>query len=86
MEGRLKVLEGIRPGVVAISWYFGHWAYGSRDIVVDGQTVRGDPKRARGILPNPVMLEDKVVGGVCLTDPIGGSASFFDTPVKVTKV
>ncbi|MDA2933402.1 hypothetical protein MYX82_03560 [Acidobacteria bacterium AH-259-D05] len=35
-EGKVKILEGIRPGVVAISWHFGHWAYGSRDVVVDG--------------------------------------------------
>ena len=24
VEGRLKIIEGIRPGVVAISWHFGH--------------------------------------------------------------
>jgi anaerobic selenocysteine-containing dehydrogenase len=85
IEGKVEVLEGIRPGVVAISWHFGHWAYGSRDVMVDGELIKGDPKRGRGILPNPLMLEDTTVGNVCLTDPIGGSASFFDTPVKVEK-
>jgi anaerobic selenocysteine-containing dehydrogenase len=86
IEGKIKILEGIRPGVVAISWHFGHWAYGSRDVLVDGEPVKGDPTRARGILPNPLMLEDTRVGNVCLTDPIGGSASYFDTPVNVVKV
>ncbi|MDA2935222.1 molybdopterin-dependent oxidoreductase [Acidobacteria bacterium AH-259-D05] len=86
VQGKIRVLEGIRPGVVAVSWHFGHWAYGSRDAVVDGKIVKGDPERARGILPNPLMLEDTRVGQVCLTDPIGGSASFFDTPVNVLKL
>ncbi|GIW95196.1 MAG: molybdopterin oxidoreductase [Pirellulaceae bacterium] len=81
--GRLEVIEGIRPGVVAVSWHCGHWAYGSDDVVVDGQTVRGDPTRSRGILPNPVLREDTSIGNVCLSDPIGGSASFYDTYVRV---
>jgi len=85
-EGKVKVLEGIQPGVVAVSWHFGHWAYGSRDFTVDGTVVEGDRTRGRGIAPNPVMMEDTVIGNVCLTDPIGGSASFFDTMVQVTKV
>lgn len=86
IQGKVKVLEGMRPGVIAISWHFGHWAYGSRDVTVDGRLVKGDPKRARGILPNPLMLEDTTVGNVCLTDPIGGSASYYDTRVKLERV
>ena len=86
VEGKVGILEGMRPGVVAISWHFGHWAYGSRDATVDGMLVAGNPDRATGIAPNPIMLEDTTVGNVCLTDPIGGSSSFYDTPVKVTKV
>ncbi len=81
--GRLEVLEGIRPGVVAISWHCGHWAYGSDDVIVNGKTVKGDPTRARGVLPNPVFREDTSVGNVCLSDPIGGSASYYDTRVKI---
>jgi tetrathionate reductase subunit A len=81
--GRLEILEGLRPGVVAISWHCGHWAYGSDDVVVDGQTVKGDPTRSRGVLPNPVFREDTSIGNVCLSDTIGGSASFYDTQVKV---
>ncbi|GIW78475.1 MAG: molybdopterin oxidoreductase [Gemmatales bacterium] len=84
--GRLEVLEGIRPGVVAISWHCGHWAYGSADVTVDGQLVKGDPKRSRGVLPNPVFREDTSVGNVCLSDPIGGSASYYDTQVRVIAV
>ena len=81
--GRLEVLEGMRPGVVAISWHCGHWAYGSDDVVVDGETVKGDPTRSRGVLPNPIFREDTSIGNVCLTDPIGGSASYYDTRVAI---
>ncbi len=52
VEGAVKVLEGLRPGVVAISWHFGHWASGSRDMSVDGNVVKGNPKRSRGFTPN----------------------------------
>jgi len=86
MVGSVKVMEGIRPGVVAVSWSYGHWAYGSNDIEVDGQTIKGDPSRGRGLVPNPAMRLDPVVGDVCLTDPIGGSASFYDTDVNIQPV
>jgi tetrathionate reductase subunit A len=86
VQGKVKVLEGLRPGVLAVSWHFGHWHYGSRDTIVDGKVIKGDPKRARGFPPNPVMLEDTVVGNVCLTDPIGGSAATYDTNVKIIRV
>jgi anaerobic selenocysteine-containing dehydrogenase len=86
IEGHIKVLEGMRPGVIAVSWHFGHWASGSRDVVIDGNVVKGDPSRSRGLCPNPILLEDTVIGNVCLTDPIGGSASFYDTHVKIIPV
>ncbi len=85
VKGKVRVIEGLRPGTVSVSWSYGHWAYGSNDVVINGETVKGDPRRARGTVPNPVMWLDPVVGDVCLTDPIGGSASFYDTFVKVEK-
>ncbi|MFQ5343205.1 MAG: molybdopterin-dependent oxidoreductase, partial [Anaerolineae bacterium] len=86
VAGRVKVVEGMRPGTVAVSWSYGHWAYGCNDVEVDGQIVRGDRRRANGIVPNPAMRVDPALGDVCLTDPIGGSASFYDTRVRVEKV
>jgi hypothetical protein len=85
VQGKVKLIQGIRPGTVAISWSYGHWAYGSNDVVIDGETVPGDPRRGTGIVPNPAMWLDPVVGDVCLTDPIGGSASFYDTRVRLEK-
>jgi anaerobic selenocysteine-containing dehydrogenase len=83
---QLDVREGILPGVVAVSWHYGHWAYGSQDMIIDGVEVKGDPRRAGGMCPNPVMEVDPVLKDVCLTDPIGGSASFFDSQVKIEAV
>ncbi len=85
VKGRVRVLEGMRPGVIAISWHYGHWAYGANDVEVDGRKVPGDRRRARGVCPNPAMLLDPVLKNVCLTDPIGGSASFYDTRVRIEK-
>jgi anaerobic selenocysteine-containing dehydrogenase len=84
--GRVKVMEGIRPGVAAVSWSYGHWAYGSNDVEINGDTIKGDTIRASGLVPNPAMRLDPVLGDVCLTDPIGGSASFYDTRIRLEKV
>ncbi|RMH18143.1 MAG: twin-arginine translocation signal domain-containing protein [Acidobacteria bacterium] len=86
IAGRVMVREGIRPGVVAVSWHYGHWAYGSNDVQIDGIRVPGDPRRAKGLCPNPVMAVDPILGDVSLTDPIGASSSFFDTPVRVERL
>ncbi len=86
VEGQAKVIEGIRPGVIAVSWHYGHWAYGSSDVVVDGQAIPGDPRRGTGLCTNAVLRVDDATGNSCLSDPIGGSASFYDTRVKVVKL
>lgn len=86
IEGTVKVIEGIRPGVVTFSLGHGHWAYGSADVVVDGETIRGDPRRGKGIHANAAMRTDPLVPDMCLTDPIGASAVFHDTRVKLEKV
>lgn len=86
ISGKVKGLEGIRPGTVAVSWHYGHWAYGAGDVIVNGQRIAGDPRRSAGLCPNAVMRLDQTLGNVCLSDPIGGSASFYDTRVKVLRV
>ena len=84
--GKVKVVEGLRPGTVSFSWHYGHWAYGARDVVIDGNVVPGDERRAGGVCANAVMREDSTLGNACLTDVIGGSASYYDTMVRVEKV
>ena len=72
--------------MVAVSWHYGHWADGSAEVVVNGQRVPGDERRGKGLCPNAVMLLDEAMETTCLTDPIGGSASFYDTPVTLQRV
>ena len=86
MIGKIKAVEGMRPGVVAVSWHFGHWGYGASDAVIDGKVVKGDRRRATGLCPNAAMRIDPALGNMCLTDPIGASSSFYDTRVKLVKV
>ncbi|MBX3055587.1 MAG: molybdopterin-dependent oxidoreductase [Anaerolineae bacterium] len=86
MVGKVKTTQGIRPGVIGFGLGFGHWAYGSRDVQVNGQTIPGDGRRAQGIHANAAMRVDPYLGNTTLVDPVGGSAVFYDTQVKLVKV
>jgi len=86
MEGKVKVVQGMRPGTVAVSWHYGHWAYGAGDVEIDGKRIPGDPRRRGGLCPNAAMQLDPLLKNVCLQDPIGASASFYDTRVRLEKV
>ncbi len=83
MVAKLGVTEGIRPGVVTFSLGHGHWAYGASDVTIDGQVVRGDPRRGAGIHGNAAMMVDPHLKNVCLQDLVGGSAVFYDSPVRL---
>ncbi|MBI3914872.1 MAG: molybdopterin-dependent oxidoreductase, partial [Chloroflexi bacterium] len=83
--GKLKVIQGIRPGVVAFSLGHGHFAYGGVDVTIDGQVVKGDVRRTRGIHANAAMRVDPYLKNTTLVDSVGGSAVFYDTMVKVGK-
>ncbi len=84
--GKIEAREGMRPGVVCVSWHYGHWAYGSNDVTIDGAVVRGERVRAGGLCPNAVMMPDPVLKNSTLEDLIGGSAVFYDSYVKLERV
>jgi anaerobic selenocysteine-containing dehydrogenase len=86
MVGKVRVIQGIRPGVVAYSLGHGHWAYGASDVVIDGKVIKGDPRRARGIHANAAIRVDPHIKNTTLSDLTGGSAVFYDTRVKLVKV
>ena len=86
VQGKVKVIQGIRPGAVAVSWSFGHWAYGAKDMTINGQLVKGEPARAKGLVPNPAMAVDGYLKDVCLTDPIAGDSAFGGSRIKLVKV
>ena len=71
--------------MVAFSLGHGHFAYGASDVVVDGETVKADERRARGVHANAAMRVDPHLGNTCLSDITGGSAVFYDTQVKLVK-
>ncbi|MBF0509031.1 MAG: molybdopterin-dependent oxidoreductase [Deltaproteobacteria bacterium] len=86
MIGRVRVLEGLRPGCVAFSLGHGHWANGARPIEVDGVIIPGDERRATGIHANAAMRVDPVLKNTGLVDVTGGSAVFYQSQVKLVKV
>lgn len=84
--GKVKTTQGMRPGVVAFALGFGHWAYGAHDISIDAVTIKGDPQRLEGFHANAAMRTDPLITNTTLFDPVGGSAVFYDSKVKVVKV
>jgi len=88
-----KVFAGpfVRPGVVAIAHTFGQQQMGGAAQTIDGAPTAHDPTRNAGVAANPLMmtdpfLESKGMTATTLQDPLGGSASFFDSWVKVEKI
>ncbi|MHB9145131.1 MAG: molybdopterin-dependent oxidoreductase [Symbiobacteriia bacterium] len=86
VEGKVKPIAGMRPGAVAASWSYGHWAYGARDVVIDGELIKGEAKRGKGLVPNPAMGVDHYLKDIAMIDPIAGDAVFSGTRVKLVKV
>jgi len=82
----VKLSEGMRPGVVAVAHSYGHWEMSSRRFTIDGRQTSFDASRGAGIQINPILRLDPVLGNVCLQDKIGGSASFYDTRVRIEKL
>jgi len=86
MIGKVKTTQGMRPGVMAFGLGFGHWSYGGVDFTIDGKTIEGDARRVRGFHANAAMRVDPYLKNTTLVDPVGGSAVFYDTQVKIEKV
>ncbi len=84
--GKVRSTETVRPGVVAVAMGFGNWEQSSRPHMINGKVTGFDPRRGRGLNTNRVLRLDPVLKDVCLQDKVGGSSSFFDTRVKITKV
>jgi hypothetical protein len=55
----------------------GHWAYGASDVVIDGDTVEGDRRRAAGFHGNAAMRIDPHLKNTWLADLTGGSAGLL---------
>ncbi len=86
VEGKIETREGMRPGVVCVSWHYGHWAYGSRSVTIDGNVVPGEKARGAGLCPNAVMMPDPTLKNSTLEDLIGGSAVFYDSYINLKHI
>ena len=86
LTSKAKITEGIRPGVIAIANSYGHWAWGARDVVVDGKTVKGDSRRGKGMHPNLVVPFDPQVANVVTTELVAGNIATYDALVTLAKV
>ena len=84
--GKVKVIEGIRPGSITFSLGSGHWLYGAGDVSIDGTIIKGDPRRGTGVHANVTMRMDPVLKNIGLQDVTGGSIVVYDTKVKLIKV
>ncbi|MFZ5587868.1 MAG: molybdopterin-dependent oxidoreductase [Thermodesulfobacteriota bacterium] len=85
MTGKVLVLEGMRPGVVAFSLGHGHWSQGAAPLSIDGLTLSADARRATGVHANAAMRLDPVLKNTGLVDVVGGSAVFYQSRVKLVK-
>jgi tetrathionate reductase subunit A len=91
MVGRLRLLHGVRPGVIAFPHGFGHWQYGSGKWSVNGKKVTGDQARNVPVRLNSVMRLDTSIAApdgwtVGLMDPVAGGQAYFETRVAIEKV
>ena len=83
-KGRVKLRQGVRPGVITFSVGYGHWGYGASHIDIGGRRLEADKIRSAGIHLNPIMRRDPDVWQMSLIDPVGGSAVFYETRARIT--
>ncbi len=99
VAGRLKVWEGVRPGVAAISISYGHRALGaSRAFIKDGENavygkervcengvIVADRRLGAGVNPNELSALDARFSDTPLVDLIGGIPDFSSTCITLRK-
>lgn len=91
ITGHLRLLPGVRPGVVTFPHGYGHWHYASGKWKVDGKAVDGDPSHNAPTRLNAVMRLDPSLAcpdgwTIGLLDPVSGGQAFFETRVAVERV
>ena len=76
----------MRPGVIAASWHYGRQAYGSNDVIIDGELIKGEKERSSGLCPNSVMCVEPALKNTGLEDVIVGPGSYYDSKVSLIKL
>lgn len=89
--GRLRLLPGVRPGVVAFPHGYGHWQSGAASTTIDGSAVGGDATRGTAVRLNSVIRLDTSLAGadgwtVGCMDAVTGGQAYFETRVAVERI
>lgn len=84
-KGRVKLREGMLPGVITFSVGYGHWGYGASAVDIGGKRTKPDKIRAAGVHLNPIMRLDPAVEQMTVLDPVGGSVSFYETRARLLR-
>jgi tetrathionate reductase subunit A len=90
IAGRLRLLPGVRPGVVAFPHGYGHWQYASGSWQVGARRITGDASHNAPVRLNAVMRLDPSLAGpdgwtIGLLDPVAGGQVYYDTRVAVER-
>lgn len=91
IDSPVRIMPGVRPGVVSFPAAFGHWHYDSGQWSINGQIQRGDPHLITPVRLNALMrrdpsLTDATGWGTSMIDPVGGGADYYSTRVSLTKI
>jgi anaerobic selenocysteine-containing dehydrogenase len=91
VDAPIRIMPGVRPGVVSFPQPYGHWHYDAGTWTIDGRTFHGDPHRITPVRLNALMrrdphLSDASGWGTCMIDPVGGGADYFSTRVSLEKI
>lgn len=89
--GRLRILPGLRIGVIAFPHGYGHWQSGAGGITIGGQTVSGDEARRVPVRLNAVIRLDNSIAApdgwtVGCMDPVAGGQAYLETRVALERV
>lgn len=85
--GILKVREGISRGTLGVHFGFGKWEYGSKDMEVDGEIIKGDSIRGEGTATNQLGLMDDTVDGIfAISEPNSGSPGRNSIRLKIKSI
>ena len=90
IKAPIRIMPGVRLGVVSFPQPYGHWHYDAGNWTINGRTFHGDshlitPVRLNALMRRDPQLTDSQGWGTCMVDPVGGGADYFSTRVALEK-
>ena len=85
MEAKALVRGGIAKGTFGVAYGYGHIAYGSQDLDIDGEVRPGDPAIAAGIHLQ-AMLDPQVEGVFPIAEPEAATPARSGGVYRIQKV